>query len=155
MLNTGGQPGMTPQGGQPNFMGGPGMGGGQQGQQGQKPQGQPAMGGGMQGQGQQGGQQGQGQQPGQMSGPMQNQAGSRDQVSGLMQEAVREAQDYFRSQNRRPEQQEMKAKVKELITQKMNAQGISRDIQQKVLNDMDQKGPPQQSQQRQPGMPGQ
>ena len=80
---------------------------------------------------------------------MQNQAGSREQVTKLMQESTQEAQSYFMSQNRKLEHKEMMSKVKELLVQKMNAQGISRDVQQKVLSDMDQKAPPQQPQQRQ------
>lgn len=107
------------------------------------------------GQGQQPGQSmapgaGQQQQPGrQAMGGSQGQSGSQQQVSKIMQEATQQAQNYFRSQKRKPQHQEMLAKVKELMTQKMNEQGIAKDVQQKVLSEMDTKSPPQQSQQRQ------
>jgi len=120
-------------GGQPDFMGGPNMGGDRQGQ---RPQRGPNMDGGRQGMGQQGGpvmggEQGRGQ------------SGSQEQISTMMQEATQEAQNYFRSQKRKPGHQEMLNKVKELMTQKMNAQGISQDVQQQVFSGMNQKGPPQ------------
>lgn len=133
-------------GGQPGFMGG--------GQQGPMPQNMPGMGAGMQQQNRPGtqgagGQQGFNQQPGQTPGPTPNEStGLREQVPKLMQESVREAQDYFRGQNHRPERQEMLAKVKELMTQKMTAQGISSEVQQQVIGRMDQAGPqPQPGQQ--------
>ena len=140
-------PGNIPPGGQPDFMGGPNMGRGHQSQQpqrgmgvdtGQGRQGEPGMGG--------------QQSPGRQSRPMpesaQNQSGSRDQTSKMMQEATQEAQSYFRNQNRKPEHQEMLSKVKELLARKMNAQGIPLDVQQKILSEMDQRTPPQQSQPR-------
>lgn len=142
MPNAGGQSEMTPPGGQPNRMGGPGMGGEQQGQ---RPQGGPSMGGDKPGRGQQGGP----GMSGQQTGSRQGQAGSREQVAQIMQESMQEAQNYFMGQNRKPEHQEMLGKVKELMTQKMNAQGVSQDIQQKVFSGMNQAGPPQQPQQRQ------
>lgn len=137
--NAEGQLEIAPPSGQPNLPGGPNMGGGQRRQ---RPQGGPGLGGGRQGMGQQGG-------PGMSGEQGQGQTGSREQISKIMQEAMQEAQSYFMSQNRKPEHQEMLNKVKELMIQKMNAQGISRDIQQKVFSGMDQASPPQSPQQRQ------
>jgi len=140
MPDAGRQLKMAPPSGQPNFMTRPNMGGEQQGQRlpgGQGP-GQPS-GPGM------GGQPGQGQQFGQQPEPNPNQAGSQEQISKIVHEAMQEAQAYFMSQNRKPENQEMLTKVQALMTQKMNAQGISQDIQQKVFSGF-KAGPPQQPQ---------
>lgn len=136
-------PGNMPPGGQSDFMNGPNMGRGHQAQHPQRGMGMGAE------QGQQGepgigGQQTPGRQARQMPGPTQNQSGSRDQTSKMIQEATQEAQSYFRSQNRKPDHQEMLSKVKEFLAQKMNAQGIPLDVQQKVLSDMDQKALPKQ-----------
>jgi hypothetical protein len=142
--------GMSPVGQQGPSQRGPGMGRrhgmGQQGGPGMREQ---------QGQGQQFGpamadDQGQSQQPVPAMGGGQepDQPGSSLQISRMMREATQEARNYFKSQKRKPEHQEMLAKVKELMIQKMNAQGIAKDVQQRVLSDMDQKEPPQQPQPR-------
>lgn len=73
----------------------------------------------------------------------QGQTGSREQITRIMQEAMQESQKYFMSQNRKPEPPEMLKKVKELMTQKMNAQGIPKDVQQQVFTGMEMAIPPQ------------
>ncbi len=56
------------------------------------------------------------------------------QARRLMMQSRWEAQQFFRSQDRRPDFEEMDAKVRELAEEKMKAGGIPEEIQNKVLN---------------------